>query len=379
MPVRSHVDFCTFVRTIHAHGRDVPAEVVALLDGRPDVEATSAAWARLHDHKRDIFFHEGYHVWQGARLPFVYWYGINALRSAVQLFRALDDIEDFEQWEAFVPSLYRLDLTWHAWWFEDGSIEIARQREHPPQRFTGEARLSVLDLLECATSLAQYQVTEGPERAVDARVFARWRKRRKAYIGALRFLAAYLGSETTALRALIPTVCRAFTTSDPVRAFFLLSKGLRERLDEPLTQQFLAQTEPCRWGEMLADTDERVLAPTFEAGEDASDDILEGPFCRLTLDGLLGRKLADGNPLEHPVLTPMARAWREAEAEDPGLIWLLEQPAWAGPERFERALNEFQPPVTLVRVQRPDGRGHVFSSSPRLSAPEIRELQRSGA
>jgi hypothetical protein len=139
-------------------------------------------------------------------------------------------------------------------------------------------------------------------------------------------------------------------------------------------QQFLAQEEPCLWSEFMKQLDERAVTPHFEAEANSTSDILDPPFCRLTLEGLLAFRNADGTALEHPTLAPLAAAWAENERQDPGFSWLLEQPAWVGTARMTAAMSRFQPTLTLLRVHLPDGRGRVLASSRTLGGAEVREL-----
>ena len=356
--VRSHVDPILFVRYMHIGAEDVDRDVPELLAQAPDQARYLRAWRQQYEHSIHSIFHEGYHFWQGIRLPYLYWFALLGLRGSMQMFHQLSArFDDHHHWEAVIPALYRLQMGVRCFRTTDGSLVLGFKV--PPDEAIDEVRLSPLDLIEAAASVAEYQIAVGPSDSTDTVRYTRWRKRNASYEKIPSFVERTLGDSTIALRCFIPMVNAAFGTTDPPRAFASLLAHLRGNLDSGTIADFIAQPEPCRWsGLMNLMLDEHE---EFEAHPDATSDVLDPPYCRLTLAPWLGARTDGGEPLVHPVLTPLASAWREREAEDPAYGWLLDQPAWVGYERFWAAMNDLGPPVTVVRFHLPRTPSRVFS------------------
>lgn len=373
MPIRSHVDFCSFIRVIHSD--IVDPDVAAMLTEAPDADRYSEAWRRHYQQEPGLVFHEGYHVWQGMRLPYLYWYGVLAVRAVGQMFDKLScGPQPIEEWDCIVHDLYRLELPWWCWLTEEGSVLWGRDPE-PPAGVASGRRLSPLDLLEGATSLAQYQVERGSKAASDLQTFTRWRKRTNSYLDAYWLAARILGDQQLALRSLLPMINAAFTTSDPVRAFIaLLSVFHRHVHGSDMVKRFIAQPEPCRWVELFAQLMADHVASEFEGKRDATTKLLDPPFCELTLDNWLGATFTNGDPVQHPMLTALTREWRDREAHDPAYAWLLGQPAWAGEDRLRTAIHDFQP-VTLVRFHLPGGGSRVIGLAAGLAGVDNRDVR----
>jgi hypothetical protein len=247
----------------------------------------------------------------------------------------------------------------------DGGWEraLARRPSGPPAGAADGRRLSPLDLLEGATSLAQYQVERGAKAATDLQTFTRWRKRTNSYLDAYWLAARVLGDQQLALRSLLPIINAAFTTSDPVRAFITLLGVFRWQVHgSDAVKRFIAQPEPCNWVELFETLMADHIAPEFECKRDATMNVLDPPFCELTLDNWLDATWPGGDPIHHPMLTELAREWRDREARDPVYASLLGQPAWAGADRLRTAIRDFEP-VTLVRFHLPEGQSRVIGLS----------------
>ncbi len=364
MPVRSHVDPCLFARFIYVEGADVPAAVLREIDGAPDQERYFAAWRGQYEATPHLIFHESYHFWQGVRLPYLYWYGLLSYRAVIQTFAALAQVEDVHDWDTFVPALYRLRLPSRL--FRIGGQQLAMSTAAAtPTEFLEEMLIAPLDLLEAAATIAEFQVTHGHAAATDVLAFSRWRKRTPSYTRVFSFVSRVLGREDVALRSLLPLINASFSTTDPVRAFFRLLAVLLGNVS--VMDDFLAQPEPCRWSELFDVWLEKHAG--LEAEPDSTTDLLNPPFCRLTLEKWVN---AD---FEHPVLTNVARAWADAGSDDRTLGWMLDQPAWVSNETFHRAQDEFDPPVTVVRFDVPHERNRVFAMQrPDRIGIDIRDL-----
>ena len=361
MPVRSQVDPCLFIRIIEFEGGEIPPEAVQLLSDAPERERYFEAWRAQFARSPHLVFHEGYHFWQGVRLPFLTWYATAAFGAVLRLFRKLNETADFHEWDVLAPDFYRLSLTKRCWDRANGGLAMGPD----PGNAVASAILSPLELLEGAASLAEYQVMRSQAECVDPVVFNRWRKRTPSYLTAFRFTASVLGGDELALRCFVPLVCASFESTDPVRCFLVLLQTLRRTLPTDFVREFVAQPEPCRWINLFRGMlDETV---EFESNADARLPVLKTPFVRLRPEEALASTTASGEQVQHPVLAPVARRWLEAEQRDPLYEWFLAQPGWADPDRFWEAMSEFEPPITVLRFRLPDGRNRVFG----LEAPDL--------
>jgi hypothetical protein len=363
MPVRSHVDPVMFVRFMHIRGRDVPEDLPELLAQAPDQARYLAVWRRQQEHAIGPIFHECYHFWQGARLPYLYWYATLALRAMYQVFASLSRSgQNHHEWEALIPALYRLQIAARCVRRRDGTLVLA-ETSVLPKNTVDYARLSPLDLMEAAASIAEYQFLNGPSAMADPLQYSRWRKRNRSYANIPAFVGRVLENDALALRCFVPMVNASFGTSDPPRAFSALLSGLRHIRDDPKGQEFISQPEPCRWPELM---DQILDEVEFEASPEATTDLLDPPFCRLTMNEWLTMRFPDGSPVTHPILSAPATEWARREADDPAYSWLLDQPAWVGGDRFWEAVYDLGPPVTVVRFHLPDGPNRVLN----VASPE---------
>ena len=251
-----------------------------------------------------------------------------------------------------------------------------------PDEAFDELRISPLDLLECAASLAEYQVTARGDRT-DPAVLSRWAKRNPAALDVHDFVARYLGDGRIALRALLPTINVSFHTSEPIKTFASLLHRLKATFlgGGAFGREFLSYREPCRWRELLMLWLDDL---EYEAAPDSDGDILASPYQRLTLAKWVGGSLvsAKTGSLIHPFLGPLARRWIALEAERPEHHMVFDQPGWIWPDDFDRWLDDFTPPFSVYRFHVPAGRDRVlffgradvqeFTSPPMASASEWR-------
>jgi hypothetical protein len=363
MPIRSHVDPCLFIRFIYIEGADVPVDVLTAIEGAPDQERYFRAWRAQYEATPHLIFHESYHFWQGLRLPYLYWYALLSFRAVIQGFAGLDEVADVHEWGAFVPALYRLQMPIRLFHVDEANLAMSTG-PGAPDEFREEILVAPLDLIEAAASLAEFQVGVASSQASDVVTFNRWRKRTPSYTRLIRFVARTLGREDVALRCLLPMINVAFTTTDPPRAFFWLLTILKGNVAN--MDAFLAQPEPCRWGELFEAWLEKHVE--FEADPDSTTDVLKPPFCRLTLEKWIGASL------EHPVLTKTALAWSAAQEDEPTYGWMLGQPAWVTPDAFWKAQEAFEPTTTVVRFDLPGENNRVFAMQREELSFDIRDL-----
>lgn len=371
--MRSHVDPCAFVVFLHVDGARLDSELAKDLRTRvfQQGESPHELLSRLPMRSHQVRFHEDYHYWQGLRLPFVYRYATLALRQAMQAFTHLSRQDrTHSNWDCVLPEFERLSLDMRVGRY--GSHLVCGGDEATfPTEVVEEVRISPLDLLECATSIAEFQVTESGSRT-DPMVFARWSKRNPAMLEPYRFAAAHLSDPALALRSILPLINATFHTSEPVRTFVELLGRLWGMVATRNTdvREFLAQPEPCRWPDLF----EHWLGQLpYEAEENADGYILGSPYHRIGLDEWVGGTItsADGSSLVHPFLGVQASLWIDEQRVLPEMGLLMDQPAWVTADTFWSCRQKFSPTVTVYRIHfedresrtliagNPDGSGFV--------------------
>ncbi len=362
MAMQSHVDPCLFIVYMHISGDLVDDDLAAALAGFEPKQGASprALLDALPSRSRQIQFHEAYHFWQGLRLPFMYRYAMIAFRQAVLAFgQAAQSGAAPPDWDIILPEFERLGLDDRIARGDGGHLFWGRSAARFPDEAFDEVRISPLDLLECAASLAEYQVTARGD-LTDPAVLSRWAKRNPAALDVHDFVVRYLGDGRIALRALLPVINGSFHTSEPVRTFALLLHRLRATFlgTGEFGRQFLAHPEPCRWRELLLlwldDID-------YEAAPDSDGQILGSPYQRLTLAQWVGGSLGSEKrgSLIHPFLGPLARRWIALEGERVEAHMIFDQPGWVRPDHFDRWLEEFTPPFSIYRFHLETGGDRV--------------------
>ncbi len=359
--LRSHLDPCTLVVFLHVKGdflEDDLASVVRALDLR-HTESYSPILERLHPRSEQLLFHETYHYWQSLRLPFLARY---AMVSFHLVFRAFMDLArtgtSFKKWSCRIPDLETLSRTSYIALLPGGRLALARSKERLPRGAVCVQELSPLIMLECAASLAEFQVSTGNERTQPA-VFRRWIKRNAAYTSVFDFVSRVVESDELALRALLPMLNACFHTSIPERAFVgLLARLWGRFVSSNANAQFLAQKEPCRWTDLFQDW----LGELDYDIATADANLDENVFGRLTLDEWVygGYVDPEGAKVGHPYLAPAARRWRELEVSDPTLSWFMDLPGWGSRSTGKLLSSELYPPITVYRFHLGDGADKIL-------------------
>lgn len=317
---------------------------------------------RLEPRSRQIYFHETYHFWQGLRLPFLHRYAMTAFSQMISAFIQLSlEDSDFHRWSCLLPEMMRLDLDEMIGFAPQGKIFWGGSDVIFPNETVDQIRLTPIDLLECAASLAEFQWSTSEDHLCDPFVLRRWAKRNPNYLHPFNFAARYLGSESLALRTLLPLINAAFHTTMPVRAFGELLARLRMTFMEEseISKAFFKQPEPCRWHEVFQVWLDDLK---YEADSDASAQILGGKYFRLTLETwALGGFVDKENKLvTHPLLGPAARQWFELGDKFPMATWLIDQPGWVPKYVMNKFLSEFSPPISAFRFHLGSGHDRVF-------------------
>jgi hypothetical protein len=359
--VRSHVDLCLFVRYMHANERDLEPEFASRLIqiDMSDKDAVWSAWTDYIIANPNVSFHETYHYWQGLRLPFLYRYAVLSSRITYLAFAELSrQYDDLHEWDCILPELGRLQIPNRLWITDTGLVWGGPVSEC--SNLGNPSELSPLDLLEGATSLAEYQVLAATAvDRTDVRKFLRWSKRNPAYLDAFHFVARFLDNESSALRLFIPLVNAAFHTTEPVRAFAELLGFVRSFLSSDEGGRFLAQREPVRWRKVFASGLDQI---SFEAAPNTDANLLGSAYHRLTLEQWVEARygtIADAD-YAHPFLTEPARAWLRLEIRNPIFSWILDAPGWAGSDSFWQCFVDFMPSLTFVRFHGEGTRNRQF-------------------
>ena len=351
MHMRSHVDPCTFVAFIHVPGAQLDEDFASALrafdpqQGDSPVELLS----RLPDRSHQIRFHEDYHYWQGLRLPFLYRYALLSMRQAFGAFRQLAAHDrDYANWDCVLPEFERLGLDERIGRYSSHLVWGGSEADFPDE-VEEEIRLRPLDLLECATSMAEFQVSAHGDKS-DPVVLRRWAKRNPGYFEPYEFAARFLGDPSVALRCILPLINASFQTSEPVRSFVELLARMYGAFvpADAGASAFLAQPEPCRWAELFANWLDEL---PYEAQPDSDGRILGSPYHRLTLDHWVKGAIVapDGGFLIHPFLGLQARKWIDEQVAKPEYGLLMDHPASVRHETFWECRNEFSPILTVYR------------------------------
>jgi hypothetical protein len=369
---------CLFISFIHLDEARIPEGVLDLLKGAPDPEKHGEAWRLLYATDPQLVFHETYHYWQGLRLPFLQWYAVNALRYVLQTFAQLNPmIPDLHEWDVVLPSLHMLSRPWRCQRLRGGSFGIIFDERKRDADVEDEVLLSPLDLLEGAASMAEWQ-TFGPtpEEVTDPTGFNRWCKRHPSYTSAYRFVARALRDERLALRCFAPMVAAAFETSDPLRAFLSLLSSVFRGRDAEAFRFVESQPEPSNWKGLF---NALLDLQKYDAEPDAYPDFEEGlrsrRFFRLNLSAYVDSECYFSSR-PHPFLSKATHRWDEFEKSNPEFSWMLSQMAWIGWQTRLDSFDNFQPPLTIWRVDL-KGQGyrllHVpdFNGTLELGQPEL--------
>ncbi|MED5803356.1 hypothetical protein VX037_20230 [Gordonia sp. Z-3] len=353
------MDLSAFVRFLHVEQHDIDDAVSQVLladDASP--EQLLEMYMRQLNHQLPVTFHEGYHYWQGLRLPYLHRHAVLMFMEMTRCFVQLARTDsDWHRWAGYIDSsLPTLGGQKHIWFDGDDVIlsELATAvgPDSPPN-----CTLSALDLVETAASLAEFQVLGTGDSRVDPIKFGRWAKRHPTYRGAYDYVSRVLGDRQLALRCTLPMINASFETTDPVRTFCSLGRYLTHLQDAGKIDDFVAQDEPCQWGPLF-----RSMLDAFEydAGGEVGD-LFDTSYYRVDLDNWVNARLSRPGTVDgiHPIITSEARAWSDISAAKPFYGWLLDQPGWLSDDQIQEALRVFSP-ITIMRLHAGQDRDRVI-------------------
>lgn len=336
---------------------------IALASATTDEERADL-WRQQRHEQPNLFFHETYHFWQGARLPYLHWYAMLAYFDATRLFVQLALEGDPLKMDGIkVPAFDRLATRYYAW--GNGNDSFFLSSDEPPDNAVDAMGLSEIDLLENACSLAEFQVSV--PNPLDPRVFSRWSKRHPSYVEAIKYVGRFLRDEALAMRCFLSLVYAAFHTSQPVRAFHLLLRAFETLKDKPDMALLADSPEPGHWDGLF----ESLLdALDYEAEPDASIDLLDHRFFRLNLTTWVnGGFQAGGETMGHPLLSIIARAWLAEAEKDPDLARMLTFPAYVNQKTRAHVIRDFDPPITVTRFHGRPERIMIYGDPKSVALP----------
>ena len=230
MAIRSYIDLTLLIRILSV-GPGTSADNIRLRS-RPlnDGELVSTAVRAFTDRRRATVFHERYHYWQGLSLPYLVRQAALTREAAFRAFRSLAANQaDFHVWSASPPEVADLSHRILVWENSRHLLQFSEEQDCRglPEDAPQGTRLSIVDLVEGAASIAEWQVTAAPQNTQpDATDFRRWLVRVPAYTRAYEFASRVLRDDTIALRSILPLICASLRTTKPLLAFLTLLQGL---------------------------------------------------------------------------------------------------------------------------------------------------------
>jgi hypothetical protein len=362
---RSHVDPCQFIRWIYAPPGAISKQTLEeLMDASPsDRERLFKLWRNHSRTTPRLIFHETYHYWQGLRLPFLLWYAIDVNRKMFLAFRELAKVsQDWASWDAILPEFFYLSVSFRCsnlgnaeFVVNDGSIEA-------PPGVIDSVLLSPLDLLEGATSFAEWQAfTPTTDDAVSALSFNRWCKRNPSYTSAYKFVARAVG-DSIAVSCFSHLVAASFESNRPVHTFGGLLANLVGYLRDADFRNMVVENAPrnaIHWKVLFNHFLDELIE--FEAQPNAEFGVRpDQPYFRLTLDSWVQGSFNESG-YGHPFLSPLARKWADLAAHEPIFQEVLTSFRWLGEEVWNVCMQQFEPPLTVVRFDLEDGSSRVLT------------------
>ncbi len=354
--MRSHIDTIMFCRYLYLDSNDYISFSETQIQTANQQELFEIFLAIQSENQKisTLSFHENYHYWQGLRLPYLVWSSFTGIYNVLGAFsHASQKDTDYTNWEMDIPIL-NIYSQKHYISGEIDNLEIDHSNN------TGIS-LSIIDLLEAATSIAEYQVSVSHAERTNPITFSRWCKKNPAYINVFRFVSKLLCDEELTLRLLIPFVNGAFSTNQPVRAFIYLIKDFKLwQMNDPISIKFLAQKEPCKWDVLVEELLEKL---PYTDKENSSMDPTNEKFFKLTIENWVDSYFSfSGNQkLYHPFVHEQASKWLELSYVDAGFKSVLNYPGYLNSQIVEYVSKHFNPVVTFVKFTLNSGSSKVVA------------------
>ena len=310
------------------------------------------------------FSHEQYHFWQGLRLPFLHRYALLTFRefmlAAREYSRRSNRWKEWGDLDAISPAFYRLDIPRHLSLSLDSELRFGTK---PFPEDEKKIQFTATDLLECAASLFEYQVScRDPALLTDPSSFKRWRKRRPAYLELFDFAAALLPTTEFALAFMVPLVNAAFHTTKPERAFFdLVCRFPIEFLSHARSRSnSQASAPPPEWHFVIQEVLESLEYDLPYGTYPQTIDIYDNRYYYLGTDWLQSSFGNEDASLQHPVLGPLSAAWVKREKRIPELATLLDYPGYVRSDDAMQFATSAEPTIRVLRLRLEDDEYKVF-------------------
>lgn len=206
MRARSHVDLILQIPVIHVELLEADAR-------EAEASSAEAVFAKWREEQRSmrLLFHESFHFWQCLGLPFLQWYAITGfLQSGRLVSQVVQQVGHPRTWPDNLCARPDPDSL--------GFVRLpnalsfaapARLRFGPGAAADTDAlpdayvNFTLLDLLENAAAIAEFQFSAPSGGPVDHRSFRIWANRQPAHTGVIKFLiAAWVRSSDFARRYL---------------------------------------------------------------------------------------------------------------------------------------------------------------------------------
>jgi hypothetical protein len=367
MRIRSHLDPTLFVIFLHIDASKYDDEFRALVRTLRAAKGVdiSAVFEAFSDREHRTKRHELYHYWQGLRLPFLHMYAFMTYREAFLGVKELAKVEPvWTRWHELgfgMPSFGRLDVPMYITHDDAGGLAAGRD---PPPSLGHDSAISPKDMLECAASIYDFQLSCQYLREMsDVQHFTRWRKRNPSYLDIFDLCARLFRSESLALRCILPLINASFHTSIPERAFIEFAARIWGNFVKPTEfgPSFLAQNEPCRWPELFRHW---LAELPYDISEDEAFQslaVLESRFFHMGRT-LLGSSF--GGEITHPFLGPNALAWERAVARMPALGDYIDLPGYVADPEVHDFATKADPPLWVVRIFFEDGESTAYAIGP---------------
>ena len=386
------MDPCLLVRVLYLQVSDLDSELAqALSQGGKAREDLFAAWQRSQRKIVNVHFHESYHFWQGLALPWMLRYATLSFREVALKYREVlslipgttpAHLEELDACGIIAPEFHFLEVSFPVRASFDRRmagpvVNEDDQASEAPDLF--ESRVSLLDLLETAASLAEYQtLSKVPVKNLwSYATFERWRKRTPSCSVGVTLAKWLIGDGDIAIRATLPAINVAFTCSRPLRMYVQLLGALRHLVQAKFrpVMDFLAQSEPCHWRALFVKLRDDILRQDkAQAGEPSRISLVETEQFLIDRQAWATGSFSGGSGTlgRHPVVGDLAERWLDMESKSPAMAWALDCPAYVSSNTWETLSEEFTPPVTFVSVTGSDGKRSAFAAMTKDIAAEER-------
>lgn len=365
--MRSYIDPTLFIVYYYFDVRDYGPEVLSQVKSYTQRKGVDIQPLLNVLKRRNLktFSHEQYHFWQGLRLPFLYRYAfltlMDAMRAAREFSRRSEDWTSWDRLGAISPAFYRLNLPHYMGYHEPPALSFGMEHCRSAQN---SIRYSAMSMLECATSLFQYQIsTRNTPSLVNPLSLQRWRKRNASHLHIFDFVANALTSKELAMAFLLPLINAAFHTTKPEVALFELLARLRNRLSHRAIQESPSYSEKgyLHIKSIVDSLTESLDYDVSYGSHPETIDIYDNRYFFLEPNDWLGGGLArDESKMLHPILGVPALDWQRRARADSAFRDLLSYPGLVASEDAIKYAVSREPSVRVVRLRLTDGQNKVL-------------------